>query len=143
MRCTVPTLLRSLPVPRIRRSTSAPLPMLLCDSPPSDESKLSKYLFQRAPAAQLQAPALSVNVSTSLPAPFRAVSTWYSTSAINQTISAAVVKVSYVLPILTRTKNMNIDALFSLQQQTADCYHSGSRSRILFFFKSYQVYQGK
>ena len=44
---------------------------------------------------------------TCLPAPFRAVSTWESHSAINQTAAAAV-KVTYVLPIRTQPKNLNV-----------------------------------
>ena len=56
------------------------------------------------------------------------------TSAINQTVPAAAVKVLYVLLIRTQPNNVNHNAQLSLQQQTADYSNIGSLSLRIFSF---------
>ena len=95
------------------------------------ESELTKYLFQnsripgpandRCPGAS-HGPCL-LACSTSLPAPFRAVSTWYSHKR-DQPNNACCCRSDYVLQIRTQPKIMNHNALFSQQQQTAGYYHT-------------------
>ena len=68
----------------------------------------------QATAGQLQASALSVRViSTSLPAPLRAVSTWCSHSTINQTVLRCFPQSELV------SQRKRTNAKFSLPQQTS------------------------
>ena len=55
------------------------------------------------------------------------------TCAINQTMPATAVEVSYTPLTCTQPNNMSHNASFSLQHHTENYYHIGSRSLIIFF----------
>ena len=91
----------------MKRSTSAPLPKLFLQySPPSDESQFTNYLVQRATAVQLQA--TDPVCSRVLPVCQRRFVR--NPLGARQTVPAAAVKVTHVLPIRIQPENMNHSA---------------------------------